>query len=412
MCLIVNGGVPIFGEVKISGAKNSALPSIAASILTDEKIVLKNCPRISDVFNMSDIIAALGGKVNFTKDTLCLDTSGMFLSTMPCALSEKLRSSIFALGAMVARRGKAEFFYPGGCDIGARPIDLHLYALSRLGVAISEFDDRIICECEKLHGGNISLKFPSVGATENAMLAASLAVGDTVIENAAREPEIVDLAHLLIKMGADITGAGTQTIRISGRERLHGATHTLIPDRIEAATFLCALTIAGGEIALNNVIPEHLESTIFAFRSAGLEIETAQDNIHAKMEKRPKPFNIKTGVYPKLPTDIQALLCAVACVADGNSRIVENIFENRMRHVYELTKCGSEFRVCENECAISGTQNPCPAKFKATDLRAGAAMVCLALGIHGRSKVENTALIERGYERFCEKLCALGADVR
>ena len=409
---IINGGIPLRGEVAVSGAKNSALPLLAACLLTEEEVVLHNCPRIGDVFSMQGILEKLGAHVRFSGNAICVAAKEIETVAMPEKLSKKIRSSIFLLGSMLGRMRRAVFQYPGGCEIGARPIDQHLDALRKLGVEIEEEMDTIHCRTEALRGAHIRLSYPSVGATENAILAAMLAEGTTTIENAAREPEIVDLQNLLLAMGGKIRGAGNSRIVIEGVSRLHGAEHTCIPDRIEAGTFLAAAAVTRGELRLLSVNPGDIRGTIDVLRGAGARIREEEDSLWIRVGGRLEPFHLTTNPYPDFPTDMQAQMCVVAALCIGVSRITETVFENRMRHIDELKKAGAEAEVKGHSAYISGVYSLHPADFTATDLRGGAALVLAALAAQGQSTVSRIEYIDRGYEALEYKLSSLGADIR
>ena len=409
---VVNGGIPLRGAVPISGAKNSALPLLSACLLTKEEVVLHNCPRISDVFHMQGILEMLGAKVQFFGNTLCVCAKDIHTSAMPEELSRKIRSSIFLLGSMLGRKREASFCFPGGCNIGARPIDQHLNALSRLGVEVEEREERIYCKAKKLQGTHLRLDYPSVGATENAMLAAVLAEGVTMIENAAREPEIQDLEDMLLSMGAKVRGAGNDTIVIEGVKKLHGTQHTCIPDRIEAGTFLVAAAVTQGEVVTQNVNPAHIESVLRVLEEAGTQVRRYETAVRIGVKGRLKPFCVTTLPYPAFPTDMQAQMCVVAALAKGVSRVTETVFENRMQHIPELKKAGVEASVFGHSAYITGSPVLLPGNFAAKDLRGGAALTLAALAAEGRSTVEHIELVDRGYEALEHKLTSLGADIR
>lgn len=408
---IIDGGRPLKGELKISGAKNAALPLLSACLLTGEETLIHNCPRIEDVFSMQSILESLGAKVQFSGNTVCVRADQLTTTEMPRLLSKKIRSSIFLLGSVLGRERRAQFHYPGGCEIGRRPVDQHLCALRRLGVDILEQDDDIICRADRLVGAHIRLPYPSVGATENAILAAVLAAGETVIEGAAREPEIEDLQKLLVAMGGKVAGAGTDTIVIEGVERLHGAEHTCMPDRIEAGTFLTAAAAGRGDLMLTGLCPAHIGTVSEILRQAGARIEMGEDFAHIQMSGRPRAFAVTTLPYPGFPTDMQAQMCSVAAVAQGISRVTETVFESRMKHAVELKKAGAEIAFYGKSAFISGVERLAPADYISADLRGGAALTIAALSAEGRSTVGRVDLIERGYENFDGKLASVGAKI-
>ena len=392
---IINGGLPLRGEATISGAKNAALPMLSAALLTEEDVILHDCPRIGDVYSMGALMEYLGAGVRFFGNTMEISAKKLSVSSMPDQLSKKMRSSIFLLGSLISRAGQAEFSFPGGCEIGARPIDQHLSALERLGVRVAEEDGRISCVSEGLRGAVIRLAYPSVGATENIMLAAALAQGESVIRNAAREPEIEDLQNLLLKMGAHIRGAGTDEIYIEGVKRLHGAEHTCIPDRIEAGTFMAAAAATRGEVYLRGARSEHMLSTINALERGGMRFTCDAGGILAKAPVRMRGYNAVTMPYPELPTDMQPQLCAAAVTADGESRIAETVFESRMKHVAQLCAAGGNIEIKNRSAHIHGVFALAPYDYTALDLRGGAAFVIAALGAYGRSTVADIDHIDR-----------------
>lgn len=408
----VNGGVRLNGSVRIKGAKNAILPILAASILTDGEVVIHDCPHITDVDNMLDILLAIGCRIKRSGDTVIIDASGADSYVMPPSISKKLRSSIFMLGAVVGRFKKACFTYPGGCEIGNRPIDLHLSGLSGLNVKVTEEYGLISCEGEDIRGANIHLDYPSVGATENIMMAAVTAKGDSVIYNAAREPEIEDLQCFLNAMGYDVRGAGTTTIYIRGGGRPGAVEHRLIPDRIVAGTLLCMGAMTGGTMTIENVCMPHIMSLISKLREIGCTVEAQNDTVRLKAPGRISEIRLlETMPYPGFPTDMQAQVCAMCCVADGTSILVENVFENRYKHIPELVRMGAEITIRDRTAIIRGVPKLSPAELYAKDLRGGAALVAAALKAEGKSRVHGVELIDRGYERLEDTLNALGAEV-
>ncbi len=410
--LIISGGRPLEGEIKIQGAKNAVLPILAAAILTDEKCVINNCPALRDVDKTILILRDLGCEAIKNGSVITVDGSGI----RDCRICENLmcemRSSIIFLGAILTRCRRANVSMPGGCPIGLRPIDLHLKALRKLGVEITEEHGYINCRADRLRGADIHLDFPSVGATENIMLSAVCADGETVISNAAREPEIVDLAVFLRSMGARITGAGSSVIRITGVKKLHGAQHTVMPDRIVAATYLAAGAVTGGDITLIGADKTHMDAMLDVLSEMGAQFEFGENTIRIKPLEEIKSVHIlRTMPYPGFPTDIQSPFMTVAALARGTSIFVENIFENRFRHVDELVRMGADIRVSGRCAVIRGVDRLYGAHVRARELRGGAALVLAGLAAHGETIVENTEYIDRGYECIEKYLSECGADI-
>jgi UDP-N-acetylglucosamine 1-carboxyvinyltransferase len=411
--LIINGGAKLEGELSIQGAKNAALPVFAAALLTEEPVTIYNWPAISDVYYMLSILEHIGAYVEYEKDKLIISTQRASRWEMPDKLAKEIRSSIFMIGPILARFKMARFTYPGGCEIGSRPIDLHLQGLKKLGVNVTEAGGHIMCEGKKLHGGDIHLDYPSVGATENLMLASTLAPGKTVIRNAAREPEIVELQNVLNMMGGSVKGAGTSNIYIEGQSRLGGFTYKCIPDRIAAGTFMAAAVVTNGSITLRNVIPEHLFATTAKLREAGADIKVYEDAITISGEGRPKEMHlIETGPYPGFPTDMQAQMCVAASIAKGTSIIVESVFDNRFKYVSELNRMGANIVTKNNVAIIKGVEKLQGTEVTAMDLRGGAALVIAGLCAEGTTTVDQVKIIDRGYENFESVLFSLGADIR
>ena len=409
---IVNGGNPLFGSVNIQTAKNSVLPILAASVLTDEKIVVRNVPAISDVHNMVKILGCLGCRVAFIGKDVVIDASPCNCYEIPSVLAREIRSSVFLLGSVVSRFHKAKIAYPGGCDIGLRPVDLHLNGLKRLGVEITEANGYISCVCDKIVGNEIMLDCPSVGATENIMLAAVKAEGVTVIKNAAREPEIEDLQRFLNSIGANVHGAGSGTVVVHGVEKLGGCVYQPICDRIEAGTFLIGAAMCGGEIELNGVNAELISSLLHKLRENGCKIKVKDDKITLRSEKRPYSVkSIETQPYPGFPTDLQAQMTALCCVCRGNSIVTENLFETRYKYVPELRKMGADITVVDRNAFVHGVEKLRGAEVIAHDLRGGAALVIAALAAEGRSEIFDISHIDRGYTDFEYKLRAIGGDI-
>lgn len=412
--LIINGGRKLGGCIDLQGSKNSILPILAATLLTGKISILHNCPRLSDVDAAIKILLHIGCKVRCEGHTLIVDSSTASGYEIPESLMREMRSSIIFLGALLARFGKALLTAPGGCEIGLRPIDLHLSAFRKMGVTIEESGGKLECSCKDgIKNSHITLNFPSVGATENIMLAAMGACGETVITNAAREPEIIDLANFLVKCGAKIYGAGESVIRIFGCKTFDFAEHRIIPDRIAASTYMAAVACAQGNVCLKGVIKEHLAPVIPVFEAMGSEISFDAGEMHIRANRRPHRIKlIRTMPYPGFPTDSQALIMAVAAKAEGTSVITEKIFENRFRHAPELIKMGADIRV-EDCCVavVEGVKHLYGAKVTASDLRGGSALAVAALGAHGETVIEKIYHIDRGCEAFEDNLSALGADI-
>ena len=408
---IIQGGKKLEGEVKISGSKNAALPIIAATILIHGKTTLYNVPNIQDVQTMFEIIKDIGGKVTRKNNKVIVDTTKIHIYEIPEELMRKMRSSVILAGAIIGKSHKANFSYPGGCEIGARPIDLHLKGFEKLGISIKEEYGEIICNAEKIEGTQIHLDFPSVGATENIILAACLAEGTTVLTNAAKEPEIEDMVKFLNKAGAKINGAGTDRIEISGVKKLSEISYNIMPDRIEAGTYLVAGAITGGDIKITNANPEHIEPVLNKLEEANCTIEIGKNYVHIKAPKRLKAVDIKTMPYPGFPTDMQSISGALLSTAKGTSIITENIFENRYKYVQELNRMGAKIKVESRTAVIKGTKRIQGANVVASDLRGGAALIIEALAAKGITQVDNVHYILRGYEKIEEKLRILGAKI-
>lgn len=410
---IISGGRRLEGGVRIQTAKNSVLPILAASVLTDEPVTVLNVPDISDVRNMVRILGCLGCRARYLGNDIIIDSSSADNCEIPRALAHELRSSVFLLGSVISRFRKAKIAYPGGCDIGLRPVDLHLTGLKRLGVEITESNGYINCVCDKLAGNEIMLDCPSVGATENIMLAAVKAEGVTTIKNAAREPEIEDLQNFLNSMGAKVSGAGTGTVVIEGVQKLGGSVYQPIADRIEAGTFLIAAAMCGGEVELSGVNAENLSSLLHKLRENGCKLRIKNDKIYIKSDKRPVSVkSVETQPYPGFPTDLQAQMTALCCVCAGNSIIAENLFETRFKYVPELRKMGADITVIDRCAFVRGVEKLKGAAVVAHDLRGGAALVIAALAAEGDSEVLDISHIDRGYSGFEYKLSSLGAKIK
>ena len=410
----VDGGRTLSGEVKIQGSKNSTLPILAATLLCSGESVLFNCPRLSDVEASLDILRYIGCKAKREDSTVIVDTGRVTRCEIPPALMHRMRSSIIFLGALIARFDRVRMSFPGGCELGPRPIDLHLSALREMGVEICEEHGELDCYVSGgLHGADVSLPIPSVGATENIMIAAAAADGITTISNAAREPEIVDLADFLNSCGAVINGAGGSTIVIEGSSRLHPATHAIIPDRIVAATLMSAAAVTGSDVRFTGIIPSHLESVLPVFRDSGCDIDIKGDGLRFTAPRRLNaPKLIRTMPYPGFPTDAQAPVMSMAAVADGMTVFVENMFSSRYSHVSELCRLGADIRVEGKVAVVDGVSRLLSADVRARDLRGAAALVVAALCAKGTSEIRGIEYLERGYEDFELVLSSLGADVK
>ncbi len=408
---IIEGGHKLEGTVKISGSKNSALPIIAATILNAGKTTLYNVPNIQDTQMMYKILETLGAKIEKKNGKIKIDTSKIEKFEIPPELMHKMRSSVILAGALIGRYQKATFSYPGGCDIGSRPIDLHLKSFEKLGIQVNQNHGNIECNAEKIKGEKIDLDFPSVGATENAILASILAEGTTIITNAAREPEIIDLQNFLNKMGAKIVGAGTDEIQIEGVKKLKDISYNIMPDRIETGSFLCFAAATKGNIILENVNATHITPIISKLEEAECKIETSKNKIKIIAPKKLKAIDIKTMPYPGFPTDMQSVFASMLTIAKGTSIIVENIFENRYKYTQELNKMGAKITVEGKSAIIRGTRKLYGADVKATDLRGGAALVLAGLIAKGKTQVDDIEYILRGYEKLDYKLQNLGANI-
>lgn len=409
---IIKGGEKLEGIVKISGSKNAALPILAATVLNVGKTTLYNVPNIQDTQMMFKILETLGGKVEKKNNKIIIDTSKINKFEIPEELMHKMRSSVILAGALLGRYKKAIFSYPGGCDIGSRPIDLHLRSFEKLGINVVQNYGNIICDAEKIKGEKIDLDFPSVGATENAILASVLAEGITTITNAAREPEIIDLQNFLNKMGAKIIGAGTNEIQITGVKKLKDISYNIMPDRIETGTFLCLAVATKGNLILENTNAEHITPVITKLQEADCKIEIEKNKIKINSNKKIKALDIKTMPYPGFPTDMQSVFSAMLATAKGTSIIVENIFENRFKYTQELNKMGAKITVEGKSAIIRGVRKLYGANVKATDLRGGAALVLAGLSAKGVTKVDDIEYILRGYENFDKKLRNINADIQ
>lgn len=411
--LIINGGRPLRGQIAVSGAKNSALKLMAASILAPGKSILHNVPDIQDVRTMQEVLEHLGARVEFADGLMTVDTSSISSQEAPYELVQKMRASIQIMGPLVARFGRARVAMPGGCNLGPRKIDIHLRGLAAMGATVRSEHGFIEVTAPRLRGVTMFLDYPSVGATENLVMAAVLADGTTVLENAAREPEVVDLCKFLISMGAEILGAGSSTIRITGVKELHPAEHTVIGDRIEAGTFLIAAAATGGEVEVTGISPHFLELFLSKLRAVGVVVQENARSIRAGGD--PSSYvgvDVATLPYPGFPTDLQAQMMVLLSLAKGVSIVTENVFENRFGFVDELIRLGADIRVEGNHALVTGPRRLMGATVRCTDLRAGAALTIAGLAAEGCTEVRDIYHIDRGYERFEAKLRALGGDVQ
>ena len=411
--LIVTGGNTIRGEVTISGAKNAVLPIIIGALLADDVTVLHDVPKLSDVATIKEILETLGANITFENHTMTIDCRSVDRYTAPYDYIQKMRASVLIMGPLLARFGKAKISMPGGCAIGTRPIDLHLKGLEALGatIQINHGDMDAVVSQGRLQGNRVYLDFPSVGATEHIMMAAATAEGTTIIENAAEEPEIVDLANFLNSMGANVRGAGTNVIKIDGVEKLHGTTYTIIPDRIEAGSYMIAAAITGGDLLVKNVITDHLKPLTAKLEECGVEVIEEGSSLRVKGHLPIKATDIKTMPHPGFPTDMQAQFMALMTVADGTSVVTETVFENRFMHADELRRMGANIKTDGRNAIVEGVSRLAGCKVKATDLRAGAALIIAALVAEGQTEITGLNYIDRGYEDLIEKFQTIGADI-
>ena len=410
---VIIGGRRLEGDVRVDGSKNSILPVLAATIISGKESVIHNVPELKDVDLLIGLLRTIGCRCFFENNTIVVKSNSQLNTIIPEKPVREMRSSIILMGAMLARHGHVKISYPGGCEIGPRPIDIHLSGLRRMGTKITEAHGYINCECDRLKGVEINLDYPSVGATENIMLAATTAEGVTVIQNAAKEPEIVDLQNFLNGMGARISGAGTSTVKIEGVKEFHDVEHTVIPDRIVAGTLMAAAAITGGNIVLNDVIIDHLKLVSSKLSESGCSITEYQNSIHIACNKKPKAVEvIKTLPYPGFATDMQAQMMAVMTIAKGTSIFIETVFESRYKHVEELMKMGANIKVDGRTAVVRGVKKLTGTEVKAGDLRGGAALVLAGLAAEGTTVVDNVKLhIDRGYDKLENKLAKLGADI-
>ena len=415
--IIIHGGNNrLVGTVKIEGAKNSVLPLLAATVLASEGVTtLKNVPVLSDVFTMNNVVRGLNAQVTFNEEenSVVVDAQAKLSEEAPYKYVSKMRASIVVLGPVLARNGHAKVSMPGGCTIGSRPIDLHLKGLEAMGAEITQAAGYIEAKADRLKGAHIYMDFPSVGATQNIMMAATLADGVTVIENAAREPEIVDLALLLNKMGANVKGAGTETLTIVGVENLHGAVHNVVQDRIEAGTFMIGAAMTGGDVLIEDAIWEHNRPLLSKMQEMGVTVTEEDNGIRIQSDiSKLRPVSVKTLPYPGFPTDMQAQFTALMAMAKGESTMIETVFENRFQHLEEMRRMGVHSEIMRDTARIVGGESYQGAEVMSTDLRASATLVLMGLVAEGETKVSKLNHLDRGYYQFHEKLVALGADVK
>ena len=411
--IIVRGGKRLSGTVKVEGAKNAVLPVIAATLLaSDGKSIIKDVPTLSDVYTINEVLRNLNADVAFHDNQVTVDASRELLEEAPFEYVRKMRASVLVMGSLLARNGRARVALPGGCAIGSRPIDQHLKGFEAMGAKVKVGNGFIDAEVEgRLKGARVYLDFPSVGATENIMMAATLAEGITILENVAKEPEIVDLANLLNKMGAKVRGAGTGTMRIEGVDKLYGTEHTIIPDRIEAGTFMTAAALTGGNVLVQGAVPEHLTSLIAKMEEMGVKILEEEDGLRVIGPKTLKAIDIKTMPHPGFPTDMQSQMMALLLRAEGTSMITETVFENRFMHVEEFRRMNANIKIEGRSVIVNGPTNIQGAEVAATDLRAAAALILTGLVADGITRVTELKHLDRGYVNFHGKLASLGADV-
>ena len=409
--LLITGGNRLSGEIIISGAKNAALPILCAGLLTADSVQLANVPQLQDVATMLKLLRQMGLRAEQEGSHLMLNGAAIDKLEAPYEMVKTMRASILVLGPLLARFGEAKVSLPGGCAIGSRPVDQHIKGLQAMGAEIHLEAGYIHARCKKLKGTRIVTDMITVTGTENLLMAATLADGETILDNAAREPEVTDLANLLVKMGAKIDGIGTDRLVIQGVERLHGAEHAVIADRIETGTFLCAVAAAGGDVVLKNTRSDILDAALDKLREAGVILTSGADWIRAQMAARPKCVSFRTTEYPGFPTDMQAQFMAMNCIADGTSHVTETIFENRFMHVQEMNRLGAAIDIEGNTAIIKGIDNFVGAPVMATDLRASASLVIAGLAAQGQTLIERIYHLDRGYDRMENKLSAVGAQI-
>jgi UDP-N-acetylglucosamine 1-carboxyvinyltransferase len=410
--ILINGGKRLCGEVRISGAKNSALPILASTILGSGECVITNVPRVVDVLTMGKLLGILGAKVSHEGNRAVIQTGTIECTEAPYDLVKTMRASVLVLGPLLARWGEAKVSLPGGCAIGSRPVNLHLAGLAKLGAEIAIDHGYITAKATRLRGGRIYCDTPTVTGTENLMMAASLAEGTTVLENAAKEPEILDLADFLVKRGARIHGAGTDVITVEGVRELHGGDHEVIPDRIEAGTYLAAAAITRGDVTVTHCRPSHLEAVLVKMCEAGAEIQEEKDAVRLTMPNGLRGTDVRTLPFPGFPTDMQAQMAALMSLAEGTSVVTETVFESRFMHVEELRRMGANIRVEGNRLVVTGCKKLTGAPVMASDLRASAGLIVAGLAAEGATQVQRVYHLDRGYERIEEKLGALGASIQ
>ncbi len=410
--LLINGSKSLFGEINISGAKNSALPIMCASLLTSEILEIKNIPILQDVITMKKLLLQIGVEVSSEEQKIILSAKTLKKLEAPYALVKTMRASILVLGPLLSRFGEVKVSLPGGCAIGSRPVDQHIKGLRSMGAEIKIEAGYIHAKAKKLNGVRIVNEITSVTGTENLLMAATLADGETILENSAKEPEVSDLAKLLVTMGAKIKGIGSDKLIIKGVKKLYGASFEVIPDRIEAGTFLCAVAASGGDVILRNIKPDTLVIVVDKLKEAGAVFSTGKDWIRIKMLRRPKPVSLRTSVYPGFPTDMQAQLMALNCIADGSSKITETIFENRYMHVQELNRLGASIEIDGHTAIIKGVSKLYGAPVMATDLRASASLVIAGLAAEGSTLIDRIYHLDRGYDSIEYKLSNVGAEIK
>lgn len=411
MSLVIKGGKPLRGTVRCDGAKNAALPIMAGAILSEDISIIDNVPHLRDVETMSNVLRSIGVSVRVIGNSVLINPGKRLRNEAPYDLVRMMRASFLIMGPLLVRLGVASVPLPGGCAIGQRPVDLHLKGFQAMGAQISVEGGFVRARAEKLRGAEIYLDIPSVGATENIMMAAVGAEGVTVIENAAQEPEIVDLANFLNSMGAEVTGAGTSRIKVEGVKKLSGTRYNIIPDRIEASTFLIAGAITRGKVMVENVIPTHIRSVLAKLKESGAYLLEGSRSVEIEMPERPTPVNIKTLPYPGFPTDVQAPFMSLLAIGQGTSLISETVFENRFNHAEELIRMGAKIKIEDSNAIVEGVPKLSGASLQATDLRAGACLALAALAAEGQSEIFGTEHIYRGYSDFATKLRLLGADI-
>lgn len=412
--IVINGGNPLYGDIEVSGAKNAAVAVIYACLLVKEKVVLENIPPILDVSVSLEVLRSMGAKVKMLKkDIVEIDATEAVQGSSPAELVRRMRASYYLIGAELGRYKCASVGYPGGCDFGVRPIDQHIKAFTALGADVEVDNGRIEVTAENgVNGANVFFDVVTVGGTMNLMIAAACAKGTTVIENAAREPHVVDLANFLNTCGANIKGAGTDTIKIKGVEELHGCTYAIIPDMIEAGTYMIAAAATGGKLKITNIIPKHLESMTAKLKEMGVAVSEGDDYVMVSATPELKRINIKTLPYPGFPTDMQPQMCVLLCLANGVSLLNEGVWDNRFRYVEELKRMGANIKVDGKTAIVEGVPKLSPAKVRAVDLRAGAAMIIAGLATSGKTEIEDIHFIERGYDNVVGKLAAVGASIK